>query len=151
MGPDFVVLLSPVCDLHASIEKVLEPTGAQALLAQPSVETLYVAVLHRPPGLDMAQLDLPLQRPGKEVTTGELRAVVATNRLRPAAPRDDLIKHTGDSPAGEAGIDLQSQALPRERIDHAQNPDGASGSDHIMREVQRPLLVRLPSATHAAN
>ena len=50
--------------------------------------------------LDVAQLYLQLQRPGQEMTTGQLRAVVAANRHWPAATGDDLIQHPRHAPAG---------------------------------------------------
>ena len=70
VGPDFVVLLSPVSDLYSCIEEVAEPTRPQALFAQLTVEALHMTVLHWPAGLDVAQLNLPLQGLGKKVTAG---------------------------------------------------------------------------------
>lgn len=80
------------------------------------MEALYMSVLHRSSGLDMAQLDLPLQGPGQEVTAGEFGPVVAADRLRQATSRDHLIQHTRDSSAGEARIDFQRKALTGERV-----------------------------------
>lgn len=82
-----------------------------------------MAVLHGASWLDVTQLG----------------AIVATNRLRQSALRDDFIQHAGDAPAGEARVHFQ--ALAGERIRDAQHTDGAAGSDEIMCEVQRPLLV----------
>jgi hypothetical protein len=79
--------------------------------------------------------------PGKKVPAGQFRAVVAANRLRQAALTDHLIQHAGHASTGEAGVHFQRQALAGEGIDHAQHPDRASSRDHIMSEVQRPLLV----------
>lgn len=85
-----------------------------------------MTVLRRPAGLDVAQLDLPLQRPGEEVTADQFGVVVATNRLRQAPTRDDLIEHACHAAAGEAGIDLQNETLPRERINYAQHVRAAA-------------------------
>ena len=67
---NFVVLLSPVGDFEASVEEVTEPASPQALLSKLAVEALDMAVLHGAAGLDVAELDLPLQAPGQEVATG---------------------------------------------------------------------------------
>ena len=119
----FVVLRLPVTHFPACVEQVGEPVHPQALLPQPSVEALHMRVLRRLAGLDVPQFNLPLQRPRQEMTTRELRAVVAANRLWPAAPGDDLIEHPRHAPAGEARVHFQRQTLAREGIDYAQHPD----------------------------
>ena len=47
----------------------------QALLAQLAIETLHVGVLRGLARLDVNQIDLAIQCPGKEVATGQLRAI----------------------------------------------------------------------------
>jgi hypothetical protein len=124
----FNVLLPPTCDLDACIEQVPEPTHTQALFSEPAVEALHMGVLDRLAGLDVAQVDLPLQGPGQEGTTGQLRAVVAADAKRPAAPCDDLIEFACHPTAGKAGIYFQSQALPCIGIDHTQHADRLSAA-----------------------
>ena len=141
VGPHFVVLLSPVGDLGACIEQIAKPVGPQALFAKSPVEALDVSVLGGLAGLDVAQLDLPLQTPSQEVPARQFGAVVAANRLRQATSRDHLVKHARNSAAREASVDLQRQALACKRIHHAQYADRASGSNHVVGEVQSPLLV----------
>lgn len=85
VGPDFVVLLSPVCDLGTCIEAVLEPAGAQTLLAQPSVEALHVAVLHGASGLDVASSifhSSAQARKWRLVSSGPLSQRIACGRPR---------------------------------------------------------------------
>ena len=138
--PFFVVLLPPICDLDACIEQIPEPTHTQALFSESAVKALHMGVLDRLAGLDVAQVDLPLQGPGQEVTTGQFRAVVAADANRPAASCDDLIQHPGHPAAGEASIDFQSQTLPcrcrphstrgssvRQPLRHGQNQAPTSG------------------------
>lgn len=103
---DFVVLLSPAGDFYSRVEQVREPAGAQALLAQLAMEALHVSVLHGPAGLDVAQVDLPLQCPGQEVAAGKLRAVVAADGFGSAARADQVIEYTGDATAGKASVHL---------------------------------------------
>ena len=140
MKPNLVVLRLPVRDLHTGVKEVFEPS-AQALLTQPAMEALHMAVLHRPAGLDMAQFDLPLQPPGQEVATGQFGSVVATDRLWDAASCDHFVQHACHTTAGEAGVNLQRKTLAGEGIHDAQHPDRASCRYHIVCEVQGPLLV----------
>src|ERR1700733_3455144 len=72
------------------------------------------------------------------VSSGPL---VAANRLRPAASSDHLVQHAGHPAAGETGVRLQGKALTGVSVDHAQHANRASGSDHVMSEVQSPFLV----------
>ncbi len=70
MWSSFVVIMPPVGDDTSSLEEVLEPTDSQAFLAQLAVKALHVAILRRLAGLDMDQIDPPVQSSGKEVTAG---------------------------------------------------------------------------------
>jgi hypothetical protein len=79
--------------------------------------------------------------PGKDVPAGQFGAIVAANRLRQSTLTDHFIQHAGYPAAGKTCIHFKSEALAREGIDHAQHPDRAARRDHIMSEVQRPLLV----------
>ena len=81
MGPAFVVIAPPIGDDSSGLEQVLEPADAQALLAQLAVETLHVGVLRGLARLDVNQIDLAIQCPGKEVATGQLRAVAPREAL----------------------------------------------------------------------
>src|SRR5271156_4993738 len=92
-------------------------------------------------GLDMSHFNLPLQRPGQEMTTGQFWPVVTANRQGPTAHRDDLIQHSCHAPAGKAGVHFQRQALPRKSVDDAQHADVATGGKYIMSEIQGPFLV----------
>ena len=80
----FVVLRLPKRGAPTCVEKVGEPTRPQLLFAQPPVKALHLRVLPWLARMDMAQLDLPLQRPYREMRTRELLAIVATNRPRRA-------------------------------------------------------------------
>src|SRR5271163_5257797 len=100
-----------------------------------------MCVLRRLAGLDMSQFNLPLERPGQEMTTGQLWPVVTANRQRPAAHGDDFIQHSRHAPAGKAGVHFQRQALPRKNVDYAQHANVATGGKYIMSEIQGPFLV----------
>lgn len=52
VGPNLVVVEPPYRDLFARLVQRLEPVLVQALVAEPTVEVLNVAVLHRLSWLD---------------------------------------------------------------------------------------------------
>lgn len=57
-----IVLAPPAGQGAAYVLQRSEPTCIQALVAQPSMETLHMAVLHRPAGLNMHQPDFAFLR-----------------------------------------------------------------------------------------
>ena len=119
--PLFVVLHLPVSNFSACVEQVGEPADPQALFPQPAVEALHMRVLRWLARLDVAQLDLPLQRPGKEMTTGQLRPVVRPQTLRTAILGDHCLQHPRHPTAAQTYVGFQRQTLPRERVDHTQD------------------------------
>src|SRR5574343_69947 len=78
--PDLVVVAPPVGYLRTSLVQRLEPVLVQALIAEPPVETLDVAVLHGSSGFDQDVPDAVALRPGDEGPAGELRPVVGSHR-----------------------------------------------------------------------
>src|SRR5271166_6813172 len=76
-----VILLPPVRQGVAHIVQGPEPAGVEALVAQPAVEALDVAVLHRTTRLDMHQPDSPVLSPADHPPGGELRPVVRAHIL----------------------------------------------------------------------
>ena len=90
MGPLAVVLLAPGCQSTPDIVQRPEPACVEALVAQPAVEALDVAVLHRAARLDVHQADLPVFGPADHAPRGELRPVVRAHVLGPATLGDQL-------------------------------------------------------------
>src|SRR5579885_2523775 len=128
MGPPFVVIATPSGDNPPGFEQVLEPADAKALLTQLAVETLHVGILRGLARLDVNQIDLAIQRPGKEVAALQLRAIVTTYGPWQTALGDDLVKHPGYAHAREACIHFHGKALAGVRIDDVQHADRAATS-----------------------
>ncbi len=143
-----VIFHLPLANFPACVEQAGEPAYPQALFAQSAVEALHMCVLGWLARLNVAQIDLPLQRPGQETTTSQFRTVVTANCHWASAHGGDLIQHPRHAPAGEASIHFQRQTLPRVDIDHTQHANHASCGKHIMSEIQGPLLVS--AAQHGA-
>lgn len=75
MWPGLVVIPAPVGDDLPSFEQILEPADTQAFFAQLAVKALHICVLRGLAGLDVDQIDLPLQCPGEEMAAGQLGAI----------------------------------------------------------------------------
>src|SRR6185437_2593371 len=105
------------------------------------MEALDVSVLSGLAWLNMNQLNLLFDTPGQKMAAGQFGSVVAANRSRFAPLLDDFIQHACHAPAGEAGINLQGEALAGKSIDHAQHPDRSTCRDRIVHKIQCPFLV----------
>jgi hypothetical protein len=57
VGPLAVIYLTPAFESTPNIVECSEPGGIKALVSQPAVEALEMAVLHRTAGLDVDQSD----------------------------------------------------------------------------------------------
>jgi hypothetical protein len=63
-----VVLLPIVIQGSPQVVQGAEPASVEALIAQPAVEALHVAVLHGAPRLDVYQVDLAFLRPSQHAS-----------------------------------------------------------------------------------
>ena len=140
--PFGIIFVPPGCEFPPPIKEISEPTRVQALIAQLACEALDMPILHRSTRLDMYEADLTFHAPGEEVPGSQLRTVIAPDALWLSTPGDDPFKDPRDSPACEARIDFQCEALTRERIDDAQHADSAAGRNCVGGKVQRPLFIR---------
>src|SRR5277367_7019485 len=102
-----VILPPPVRQGVAHIVQGPEPAGVETLVAQPSVEALDVAVLHRASGLDVHQPDLPVLRPGQHATRSKLRPVVRAHVFRTATFVNQPLQHPRYATRAETGVSLQ--------------------------------------------
>jgi len=120
-----VVVLAPCLQRLAHIVESAEPACVQALVAEPSVEALHMAVLHGTTPLDMDQADLALLGPAQHLSRSILWPVVRARAQRRAALCDQPIQHPRHASGPQAGIGLQRQTLAGERY--------PSGQDHSFR------------------
>ena len=86
--PDVVVVEPPALDHGAGLGEVGEDLFVQALVAQLAVEALGGAVLLRLARRDVAPVDAGSVGPFQHGSAGHLRAVVADDGQRLAAPGD---------------------------------------------------------------
>ena len=101
-----VELLAPCGNLSPRVPKVPKPLRVQAFVSEPTVKTLDMGVLNGFAWLDMSQFDALIDAPGQEVSRGQFGAIVHPNPFRFAAFGDHTIQRSGDTSAGQAGIDF---------------------------------------------
>ena len=99
MGPLLVVLLHPLCtDLSHLIQR-LEYIGIEHIVAIGPIEPFDEGILVRLARLNIPERDPAVDAPARKAVGEQFRAIDEANRLRLAAPGDDLFEHT-DYPFG---------------------------------------------------
>ena len=139
--PDFVVVLPHSRRRGAGREQIPEKVWVKVFVPELAVEALGPAILRGFAWRDVEQLDAVLMRPCQKVPTGKFRTIVQSQARRVAAFGRDQVEHARYPPAGEAGIDLQPKAFPRERLADDQPSDLPGELQNIVNKIQRPLLV----------
>src|SRR5579863_6244559 len=94
-----VIFRFPCRDFPPRVEQVPEPACVQTFVAELAVKTFHAAVLRRLARLDVNDVDLPLNGPGKKVPRSHLRAVVTANRLRLSVYSDGPFEFARHAPA----------------------------------------------------
>lgn len=141
MRPSLVVVAAPLLDGRAGIGQADEPALVQALVAQPAVEALDVAVLHRLAWLDEVEQHAVRMCPLIRCLTRELAAIIADDALwQPAGVREP-IQHARDAFARERGIDLNRRTLSREVVDNREGTKGAPVAQVVVHQVHAPALI----------
>jgi hypothetical protein len=92
--PDLVVVFSPELDVLLRVGKVHKPVLIEALVPQPAVEALDVAVLRGLGGANEVQRNPVLERPSIERFRDELRPL-RSGAVSP--PRQSLLRSCGRS------------------------------------------------------
>jgi len=82
--------------------------------------------------------------PGEEVPAGQFGAVVAADRLRSSALRDQLIEHARDPAAGETGIRAKPLSSSKGKVNHVALLGTAKKPE--WRHEQADLFVSLSGA-----
>ncbi len=93
----------------------LEPVFVQTFIAEPAIEVLDVAVVHRPPRLDQDVAHAEGLRPGDERPAGELRPVVGSHHCRVS---DNLLNRdfNADAPNEQWLTDIKEFQIPAGKV-----------------------------------
>ena len=140
--PDLVVIPPPVLDLGLCVAETGEPVIVQALVAEPPVEGLDVAVLDRLSGSDEVDGHARGIGPRVEGLPCELRAVVADDDRWSSSRCEHALKHTYNPCTADRRVDLDGQAFPGEVVDDVAGAESAAARERVEGEVHRPPLVR---------
>src|ERR1700685_2861447 len=112
-----VVVLAPVLDHDLCLGEAGEDLDGEQLVTDPRPERLDVGVLPGGAGLDVSAPGAGEAAPVPQRVGGELRAVVAANELRRAAPRDNEAIKNSDSRVGvDSPAALDGEGLAGELI-----------------------------------
>ena len=115
----------------------------QALVAHAAVETLDVAVLDRFAGLDEAELDAPICRPGIKGATPELAAIVEREARGLTARSDHGVERPDHGDARQGVGDRHAGGFSRALIDDGEAPEAPAGRQLVADEVDAPCVIRL--------
>ncbi len=136
-----VVFPSPVLQDHSGLGQCPELLPIQALIAEPGVEALDVAVLLWAAWVDVEGFDAVFCQPSAKLLLDELGAVVAADVLRGPA----LFNEPGDDLAHLMGVDLavhvDAEAFPGVFIHDVEHPKLSAAHGGVMDEVPAPYVV----------
>ena len=107
MGPDLVVVLTPIFYFSPGIVKAHEPVGVEAFGAELAVEGFDEGIVGRLAGAGEVEDDALVIGPQIEIAGDEFRALIDTDRLRIAGFTADPFQCLNDVLAaiGEPGVD----------------------------------------------
>jgi hypothetical protein len=77
VGPDFVLVLAPFSNAISGLWQALKPLFIQTFVSELSIETLDIAVLHRPARLNQNVANAVQCGPSQEGSSCEFRPVTA--------------------------------------------------------------------------
>ena len=136
-----VVIMAPQGQLATGIGQGKKDFHVQALIAQPAVEALDIAVFDRLARTDEVQVHSVVIGPQIHRLTCELGSVIDGDRLRRASQSNDWVERRSDLLSAQRGIGMQGQALAGELIDDRKHPDPAAVGQPLSDEIHAPLVV----------
>src|SRR6185312_12344642 len=136
------VVVDPPCfdDLPCFVE-IAEQVLVEALVAQPAVEALDEAILHRLAWCNVVPFDVAFLLPGQDGVRGELGAVVADDYARAASRLDDAVELAHDPWGSKRGVGHQPEAFPGEVIDQSEDAEAPATHQRVHDEVERPAQI----------
>jgi hypothetical protein len=141
MRPPVVVVHSPLVENDPSLRQAQEQLTIEQLVPKPAVEALHVAVLPRARLLDGERANARPRQPFLDLLGNELGPVVAAQMLRCTPHGEEVLQRHDHIPSGKGSCHLDRQALPRELIDHHENPHLPAVLRPLREEVIAPHMV----------
>src|SRR3954468_10057738 len=146
-----VVIQAMILEDHLRLLQRLEHLSVQQLVPQPAVERLAVGVLPRAPRGDVQRLRPTTGQPATHRLGDELRPVVAADVIGHAPHLEEVLQRRYHILGGQAPLDLDRQAFPRELVHHRQQLQAPPVGRLVVDEVIAPDVVRAlgPAASAA--
>ena len=138
---DPVVGLSVPLGQHPPLQQRVEDLPVQQLVPQLALETLYVAILPRCPGLDVELLGTHTPKPLAHSHGRELRSVVRTGEADHSSGHHQLGKRLDLIGRPYAAVGPDRQAVPGELIHKGQPPNHSAIMEPHLHEVIGPHMV----------
>lgn len=143
MGPDLIVVSTPILHFLPCIVKAQEPMRVQTFASELSVEGFDEAVVRRLTRPREVQHDTFLVSPDIEIPGDELRSLVNADRLGIANGFADALQGQHDIFASIAKTRIDGRREATESVHDREHTDLAAGGELVVNEVHRPGLVDL--------
>lgn len=137
-----VVVLQPLGGQGSDLVDAVEDVAVEDFRAIRPVEAFDVGILSGLALLDELQLDAVGCGPGRQSAADQFRSVVHAQPLRRTTHFDEFSQRTYHPLGRQAGIDLDSQRLTVEVIEHIERAEAPTAPQGIGHEVDRPGVMR---------
>ena len=143
VGPDFVVVLAPIGNALPGLGQAQEPLLVQAFISKLAVETLDVAVLHRPARLGQDVPHAMCCGPSHKGPACELWTVVRSHGQWVASEGGRLVEQACHVLPRDPVVHGNVHALVAEVIGHSQALDAPAIGQAVRDEIHAPNIVDL--------
>ncbi len=143
MGPDFVIVSTPILHFLPGVVKAQEPMGVQAFASELAVEGFDEAIVGRLARPREVQHDTFLVSPEVEIAGDELRSLIDADRFGIADGFADPLQSQHDILASIAKTRIDCGREATEGVHDREHTDLAAGGELVVDEVHRPGLVDL--------
>ena len=141
MGPDRVVVASPLFDDHLGLLQAVEDLAVEQLVPEACIEALDVAVLPWRARLDERCLGPDRGDPPTYGFSDELGAIIRPDVGGWSTHDEEIGEHVDDVDRGELATDAYRQALAGVLVQDVQRPEHPSIVCPVMNEVVGPDVV----------
>ena len=143
-----VIVVTPARDDLAGMAVAAEEVLVEAFVAQPAVERLDEAVLHRFARRNVVPVDAARLPPLKNGVRGQLGAVVRDHHAGITPDASDPVEFPRNTDARDRVFRHRRQALPAEVVYHAKDLGPPAIDEGARDDVQRPALVAILRDRH---
>jgi hypothetical protein len=145
MRPPVVVVHPPLVENDPGLRQAQEQLTVEQLVPRSAVEALHVTVLPRACLLDVERAYARPRQPLLDFLGHELWPVVAAQMLGRSPHGEQVLECHDHVPSRERPRHLDRQALPRELVDHHEDPQLPAVLRPLREEVVAPHMISMQS------